>query len=369
RLALAQLHSVLAPEVRAEPPELAELLAGAARRAGEPLPFPAVEKVLRAAWGGKVARELDDLDAEPAAVTPAAQVHRGLLDGAAVAVKVRRPGLTTLVRSDLGVLDALAGPLRGVLPAVDPAAILREVRERALDELDLEHEGSVQQRFARALRRDPLLHVPAVTSRLTHDDVLVSAWVEGRPLRAVAAGGSAEDRARLARAVVRFFAGAARFGIVHADPHPDDVLLMADGRVAVLDFGATRPVAPDRADRALAAFEALGTGDAARLGAAAGGERWTDADSGTALAVAMETLGPLVAGPALLDLRVLDEVGRRTEPRLAELVELAGRSAAGPEDLWPLRSLGGLVLLLARLGAREDWVALTTAALRDGWRT
>ena len=76
-----------------------------------------------------------------------------MLGGAGVAVKLRRPGLAAAVRSDLALLDAHATPLARVFGAADPGALLREARERVLDELDLEHAGTTQRRFARAARR------------------------------------------------------------------------------------------------------------------------------------------------------------------------------------------------------------------------
>ena len=86
------------------------------------------------------------------------------------------------MRSELGLADALLRPLGAAFPRIEPAALLAEARERILDELDLEHEGSTQRSFHRALRRHPSLFVPAVHGALTHERVLVSDWVDGRPV-------------------------------------------------------------------------------------------------------------------------------------------------------------------------------------------
>ncbi|HYZ80837.1 MAG TPA: AarF/UbiB family protein, partial [Solirubrobacteraceae bacterium] len=85
-------------------PIAAELRA-AEETASERMSARVVERILKDAWGGRPSDELDDLDGEPVAVTPGAQVHRGLLDGDAVAVKVLRPGLAASVRQDLGLLE------------------------------------------------------------------------------------------------------------------------------------------------------------------------------------------------------------------------------------------------------------------------
>src|SRR5689334_5470438 len=80
-----------------------------------------VAKILQRAWGAKPQSIVDGLDLDsPIAVTAGAQVHRAEHDGQAVAVKVLRPGLAELVRSDLALLDTLAGPAAAAFPAADP---------------------------------------------------------------------------------------------------------------------------------------------------------------------------------------------------------------------------------------------------------
>src|SRR5690242_8522451 len=135
--------------------EIAGELEAALAGASEPLSERDVHRVLHDAWGGRPGEELDELEPDPVAVTPGAQVHRGTLDGEPVAVKVLRPGLTASVRQDLALLELLAGPLASAFPGVDPALVTQEFRGRVLEELDLEHEAEIQRRFHRALRGHP----------------------------------------------------------------------------------------------------------------------------------------------------------------------------------------------------------------------
>jgi predicted unusual protein kinase regulating ubiquinone biosynthesis (AarF/ABC1/UbiB family) len=281
-----------------------------------------------------------------------------------VAVKVIRPGIPEVVRSDLGLADALLRPLGAAFPRIDPAALVAEARERVLDELDLEHEGSTQRAFHRALRHHPVLHVPAVHSALTHERVLVSDWVDGRPVLEA----TADERPAVARALVAFHVGGARFGTVHADPHPGNALLLGDGRVAFLDFGAARRVDAGRADGAVAALDALAAGDAAGLGTALHDLGWLPADAGPeADRLARELLDGLLDGPARLDADALLAIGERLEAHVQAVATLAARTTVPPADLWPLRMLGGLFALCARLGVTEDWTTLVRTATRDGW--
>jgi hypothetical protein len=375
RAALQGLAAVVDPEV--VPGELREAVVARLRAAGAPEPLGAkeVERRLRAAWGGPVGRTLDELDPEPAAVTPAAQVHRAVADGEAVAVKVRRPGLAEAVRNDLAVLDAVAPLFTPFVPRADAAAVVREVRERALDELDFEHEAATQRSFHRALRRHEALHVPAPRTDLARDDVLVSAWVEGTTVRALADAGTPAQRRRAAELLLRFALGALRHGTAHAGLDPDDALLLDGGRgpaagarLAILDFGAVGRVAPGRAAHAAEWLDAVAAGDAGAAGRALDALGWLPArEAPRAVELARHAAGPLLAGSARLDAAALRAAGERGLDRLGPALGLLRSAAAPPADIWPLRGVGALVLLLARLDVEADWVALARDALREGW--
>ena len=367
RLAAAGLRDLVDPQ--ALPPEVRDRvvdeLEKAHAQATRPMPFKDIEKALKDAWGEKPAKVLDSLEEGPAACTPSSQVHRGVHDGAPVAVKVLRPGLAEAVRNDLNLLDALIRPIGGVFPSLRPGELLREVRERILDELDLEHEASTQRTFARALRRSDTLHVPAPVSELCHERVLVTAWVDGTPVSELA---KAEEKSAAARALVAFHVGSARFGTVHADPHPGNALLMADGRLAVLDFGAVRRVPAARVDEALVALAAFLAGEGEALGASLGRLGWLPEEVGTsALVLGRELLAEHLDGPSRIDAQTVVATGERAYAHVEAIWPLAQVASPPPEDLWPLRMLGSLFAVLARLGVEEDWPALVAAAARDGF--
>jgi len=367
RLTLAGLRDVVDPATLS-PGSRARAVAELERahaEATQPLSSKDVEKALTDAWGERPATVLDTFDLEPVARTPTAQVHRGVHAGADVAVKVLRPGISDQVRIDLNLLEALIRPLGAVFPSLAPGLLLREVRERVLDELDLEHEASTQRAFARALRRHEQLYVPAPVSALCHERVLVSAWVNGTPVGRLT---DAEERAQAARALVLFHVGSARFGTVHADPHPADALRMADGRVALLDFGAVRRMSATRVDEGLIALDALLAQDGETLGASLELLGWLPAELGTTvLALGREILAGHLDGPSRMNASALIRAGERARTRAEALWPLAQVASVPPEDLWPLRMLAGLVTLLARLDVEEDWPALFGQAARDGW--
>ncbi|HWF24750.1 MAG TPA: AarF/UbiB family protein [Solirubrobacteraceae bacterium] len=362
RIVLAHLARVIAPEW-IERTDLKAELEAATNQRPEPLTARAVERALRDAWGAKPTEELDELDLEPVAVTPTAQVHRGVVDQAPVAVKLLRPGLAATVRQDLVLLDGLLAPLGAAFPALDPGALVREVRERVQDELDLEHEAHHLRRFRRALRSHPFLSVPAPVTRLARESVLVSEWVDGVPLA------NAPDPDEAAARLTVFVIGAARFGVMHADPDPNDVRVHPDGRLTILDFGATRAVVPDRVESAQKALQAFATEDAGQLGAALETLGALPASEGaTVLELARHALGELAGrGPARLDTPAVRAARDRLAARPEALERLAQYGSIAPEDLWPARAVGQLFAVIARLGATGDWLELARAALNDGW--
>jgi predicted unusual protein kinase regulating ubiquinone biosynthesis (AarF/ABC1/UbiB family) len=361
RIALAAAREVVPAPLL--PPRVAAVEPAAA----EPLPWKAVAGVLRDAWGAEPEEELDAIEREPAAVTPTSQVHRGTLDGEPVAVKVLRPGVAEVVRSDLRTLEVLAAPLRAVLPRLDAGRLLAEARERALDELDLEHEASAQRRLARAARGAAGLVVPAPVMRLSHPTVLVAGWVEGTPVGELA-GAPAAEREAAARALVRLHVGSAREGLAHCDPHPRHALVTAGGDVALLDHGGTRAVASERVDRAMAALEALLDEDGAGFGTALAALGWLPEEEGpAALALAWDLAGDLLAGPAVLDVDALLAMRARAVERRDDVLALAARATLPPEDLLPLRMLGALALVLAPLAVELDWPEAVRGAAARGF--
>ncbi len=158
-------------------------------------------------------------------------------DGRRVAVKIQYPGAGKALLNDFTQL-ARMGRLFGILmPGLDVKPMLDELRDRVAEELDYHLEAAAQRAFADAYRGDPDIFVPDVVTETDH--VLVSEWMDGTPLSRIISDGAAEERDRAGILLTRFlFSGPARAGLLHADPHPGNFRLLADGRLGVLDFGA-----------------------------------------------------------------------------------------------------------------------------------
>jgi predicted unusual protein kinase regulating ubiquinone biosynthesis (AarF/ABC1/UbiB family) len=223
------------------PPEIAGPYRATLTRLQEsapPLPAATVHRVLAADLGDDWRSLFASFDDTAAAAASIGQVHKAVWqDGRAVAVKIQYPGAGRALIGDFNQL-ARAGRLFGVLmPGLEVKPLLEELRDRVAEELDYEMEAAAQHAFAAAYSGDPDIYIPDVVTSTSH--VLVTEWMDGTPLSAVISSGTAEERNRAGILLVRFlFSGPARAGLLHADPHPGNFRLLADGRLGVIDFGA-----------------------------------------------------------------------------------------------------------------------------------
>jgi len=223
------------------PPEIAEPYRATLTRLQEsapPLPARTIHQVLAGDMGEQWRASFAGFDDQPAAAASIGQVHRAVWhDGHQVAVKVQYPGAGRALISDLNQLSRFARLFGALMPGLDAKPLLAELRGRVAEELDYRLEAAAQQAFAAAYAGDPDVCIPRVVC--VSDHVLVSEWLNGIPLARIIADGTTAQRNRAGIMIIRFlFSGPARVRLLHADPHPGNFRLLADGRLGVLDFGA-----------------------------------------------------------------------------------------------------------------------------------
>jgi predicted unusual protein kinase regulating ubiquinone biosynthesis (AarF/ABC1/UbiB family) len=213
------------------------------QEAAPPMPAASVHAVLAERLGNDWRDLFQEFEDKPAAAASIGQVHHAVWhDGREVAVKVQYPGAGDALLSDLTQLGRVARLIGPLIPGLDVKPLISELRNRVTEELDYALEAESQRIHAAEFVQDPDISVPGVVAQ--GDQVLVTEWMDGVPLSEVIANGSREQRDRAGQLLARFlFAGPARTGLLHADPHPGNFrLLMDDGpaegwRLGVLDFG------------------------------------------------------------------------------------------------------------------------------------
>ena len=249
----------------------------------EPAPWEQVEEVITKSLGAPAEEVFAELRPEPAAAASIAQVHKARLrcgDGsdAEVAVKVQRPGIRSTVEQDLDILLRLADTLEDRARwarAVGTAGVARGFAAAMREELDFRVEArnmaavaATWQDQQRAVSGSISVVLPAVHEQLCTEHVLVIEWLDGVNLRE--AGPLIDDRgldrAELTRALLRSMVyQITEGGVFHADPHPGNVLLLTDGRLALLDFGSVGRLDSQQRSALLNLLLAVGRGDPAAL--------------------------------------------------------------------------------------------------------
>lgn len=217
------------------------------------LPTQTVHEILARELGPRWRAKFAEFDDRPSAAASVGQVHRAIWkDGREVAVKVQYPGAGAALIGDFRRLSQATKLLVSWVPGLDLGPVLAELVDRVAEELDYELEASRQRAFGEAFEADPHIFVPAVVHQ--RGAVIITEWMEGTPLSAVIADGSPAQRSLAATRYLEFLvSGPQRARLMHADPHPGNFRLLADGRLGVLDFGAVAPL-PDGLPPAIGAL-------------------------------------------------------------------------------------------------------------------
>ncbi len=254
--------------------ELAKL-----RDAAPTVSFKQMRHVIEEDLEEKISDVFAEFDEQPIAAASIGQVYRARLKddafggtgegesagGREVAVKVQYPGVASAVRADMQNLDMIMRLLKRMTPSLDVKAVTREIRDRIGEELDYELEAQNQRSLARIFKGHPFIVVPQVVSELSRERVLVSEFVEGTGFEELKEYPQVQ-RDRIGEIVFRFFLGCLyRHRQFSGDPHPGNFLLLADGRVAFLDFGLFKRMEREPVELELACQRAVVEGDAQTL--------------------------------------------------------------------------------------------------------
>lgn len=211
----------------------------------KPVSFNSIDRVLSREWGSHWREHFAEFNEQAVAAASVAQVHKAVLKtGETVAVKVQLPHARKLFRQDSMVFKALGTFGAPLVSQFDLKQVTDQIISMTMQELDFLTEESNLRKFS-ALPHDDLIYVPKMYDHLSTSRVLVTEWINGARLTDYLNRNPAGAEPLLRQMLSCYVQQITSFGVYHADPHPGNFLVMADGRVAVLDYGAIGVLTPE----------------------------------------------------------------------------------------------------------------------------
>jgi predicted unusual protein kinase regulating ubiquinone biosynthesis (AarF/ABC1/UbiB family) len=341
----------------------------------EPFPFADVERIVAAELGVRISKAFAEFEPKPMASASLAQVHAAVLrDGREVAVKVQRPNVREQVIQDLDVfaeIAELAEKHTDVGRRHQLIALVEEFRRSLLRELDYQREASHLRAMRESLASFDRLLVPAPIDAYSTGRVLTMERVHGTKIDKLSPVVRTDlEGDELAEQLIGGYLHQILVdGFFHADPHPGNVLLTHDHRVALLDLGMVGHLAPGMQEQLLKLLAALTEGQADEVAelVVRVGTRQEDFDA----QLFRRRITDLVAEHRGLPLKQL-QLGRV----LLELVSMASSAGihAPPELALLGKTLLNLDLVVRSLAPELDVTEsirrqLVTMARRRMWRT
>lgn len=209
-----------------------------------PSPWKEIEKVLEREWNSSVTTKVQAIDHEAVASASIGEVYKTtLLDGTQAAIKVQRPEIPSLVKTDFRSLSIIIWFARRFAPVpkgfIDFKMLYQELKQVIEQELDFSKEMNTAISFKQRFKDHSNVKIPAMYPELCTDKVLVMEWVDGVRLNDKKAFESyGLDGQKLAQELFRLFLPQwLEPGIFHADPHAGNILLQPDGTFVLLDYG------------------------------------------------------------------------------------------------------------------------------------
>lgn len=233
----------------------------------QPFAFETAREVIESDLGMTLARLFVSFNPEPIASASIGQVYRAVAPGGMeVAVKVQRPGMREQIERDVDLFyqlaDIVARRTGGELLA-DPVQLVDEFAQAINREIDYRLEGRNAERFAAALARDEEIAVPRVMWPLSGKRVLTTEFLEGVPFSSLQVAAMAPpQRERLAQTLTQlWFKMVLRDGYFHGDPHPANIVLLADGRIGLVDYGSAGVLSEDDLEEGIRLFNGIARRD------------------------------------------------------------------------------------------------------------
>ncbi len=227
------------------PPELTAIL-GQLQANAPAMPPAQLKTMLTQEWGAGWHRLFQRFEVRPIAAASIGQVHRAVTrDGRTLAIKVQFPGIAQSIDSDIATLGRILR-MPGLLPrGLDIAPLLTEARSQLHDEADYQREAAALKAFRTALSGDSAFHVPAPCPEFSTSRILAMEFIESQPIDAAFHAPQAQRNRIASDLIALVLREIFALGRMQTDPNFANYRLGSDSRIVLLDFGATRTIAPE----------------------------------------------------------------------------------------------------------------------------
>ncbi|RFS19659.1 AarF/ABC1/UbiB kinase family protein [Chitinophaga silvatica] len=211
-----------------------------------PLSGPLVVNTFMKTLGKSPSQLYDTFDMKASNAASIGQVHKASKDGRQLAVKIQYPGVANSVKSDLRIVKPFAIRIVG-MNEVDMDKYFEEIESKLLEETDYHLELRRSMDLSAASSHIPNLVFPVYYPELSSDRIITMDWLEGAHLKEfLETNPSQEIKNKIGQALWDFY----QFQVhslkqVHADPHPGNFLMRADGTIGIFDFGCVKEIPND----------------------------------------------------------------------------------------------------------------------------
>ncbi len=231
----------------------------------EPLDFSKIRWVIEESLRQPCNEIFASIDEVALASGSIGQVHRAVLrSGEKVVIKVKRPGTDEIVKDDLALLKYLAGVLVKHFPETStlrPEMIVDEFAQCMQRELDFVTEGAFTERFIEQFREDKDVIAPRVFWDYVSHDTLVLEEIEGESLSSKIPALHSEAENVAQKLTDCFMRQYFKYGLFHSDPHPGNIFILTDKRIAIIDYGQVGQIPDDMKKQFIIMLIALSRGD------------------------------------------------------------------------------------------------------------
>ena len=352
------------------PPELSAILAGLRDRANF-MPPRQLQQMLKAEWGDDWRNRFAGFRAQPIAAASIGQVHKAVThDGRTLAIKVQYPGIKDSIDADVDNVATLLRMSQMIPPQLDLFPFLEAAKAQLHEEADYRREGRQTQLYRERLADDAGFAVPKLDEEFSTDRILAMSFEEGVPIESLETADQ-DTRDQVAQRIIRLVARELfEFGVMQTDPNFANYRYQPDSdTIVVLDFGATRDVAPDIQAAYRKLIRAALTGNRPDVVQAA-------VDAGFVKAETVERHQASVEAMTDIILREFEREGDFDfgDRAFVEVLREEGMRIAADKEAWHMppfetifvqRKISGTALLCARLKAKVPVRDILTGAVGE----